>query len=197
MEQRITAQQLAELIMTLPPDRLAAVYEFVLSIKQDLLTPELEDSGAGKRAEEMRAVEEQPDREYQALSDQSRAVVRDAGAEYRRERTHAADATAFAPGSQGTHKPKPISVRALAGYKLWLQYSDGVEGVVDLSHLVGKGVFSFWNDVAAFQKVHIGDHGEIVWNDEVDLCPDSMYLRITGLKPEELFPNLRAEPVYA
>jgi hypothetical protein len=78
-----------------------------------------------------------------------------------------------------------------------VRYSDGVEGEANLAHLVGKGVFSLWNDYAAFQKVYIGAHGEIAWSEEIDLCPDSIYMKITGRTPEELFPSLQTEPVYA
>jgi len=87
--------------------------------------------------------------------------------------------------------PKPVEVKALQGYRLWIKYSDGVEGVVDLSELVGKGVFARWENYQDFQKVHIGPGGEIAWDEEVDLCPDALYLKITGKKPEELFPKLR------
>ena len=92
---------------------------------------------------------------------------------------------------------RPVNVRALPGYKLWVKYADGIEGVTDLSYLAGKGVFSLWNDYAAFQKVYIGAHGEIAWSEEIDLCPDSLYMKITGQTPEELFPSLRAESEYA
>ena len=88
---------------------------------------------------------------------------------------------------------KPIEVKALQDYKLWVKYADGAEGEVDLSHLVGKGVFALWNDYAAFEKVYIGSHGEIAWSDEIDICPDKVYGDITGKTPEELFPNLKAE----
>lgn len=92
---------------------------------------------------------------------------------------------------------KPLEVEALSNYKLWVKYSDGVEGEVDLSHLVEKGVFLLWNDYGAFQKVYIGDNGEIAWSDKVDICPDSIYMKITGKTPEELFPNLKKEVFYA
>ena len=36
-------------------------------------------------------------------------------------------------------------VKPLPEYKLQLRYSDGAEGVVDLSHLAGKGVFAAWD----------------------------------------------------
>lgn len=63
-------------------------------------------------------------------------------------------------------------------YKLWLKYSDGCEGVVDLHHLVGQGVFSSWNDAAVFEAVRVSDHGAPEWPGEVDLCPDALYLKL-------------------
>lgn len=92
---------------------------------------------------------------------------------------------------------KPVKVKALGEYKIWLEYADGVKGEVDLSHLAGKGIFSLWNDYTIFENVSIGESGEIAWNDEVDLCPDALYMKITGKAPEELFPNLKIENVYA
>lgn len=85
---------------------------------------------------------------------------------------------------------KPIAIKALSDYKIWVRFADGVEGEVDLSHLAGRGVFSLWRDYTAFRNVHIGPGGEIAWSDEVDLCPDSIYLKLTGKTPEEVFPNL-------
>jgi hypothetical protein len=92
---------------------------------------------------------------------------------------------------------KPVKVKALEGYKLWIEYADGVKGEVNLSYLAGKGVFSLWNDYNAFQKVYIGESGEIAWSETVDLCPDALYLKITGKTPEEVFPKLKAEKMYA
>jgi uncharacterized protein DUF2442 len=92
---------------------------------------------------------------------------------------------------------KPIEVRALPDYRIWIRFSDGAEGQVDLSHLAGRGVFSLWNDPAAFQKVYLGPGGEIAWSDEVELCPDSIYMKLTGRTPEEVFPNLARTEVGA
>lgn len=91
----------------------------------------------------------------------------------------------------------PIQVKALPGYRLWIKYADGTEGQIDLSHLVGKGVFALWEDKDTFERVYIGSEGQIAWSDEIDICPDSAYMAITGKKPEELFPNLTAESVHA
>lgn len=88
-------------------------------------------------------------------------------------------------------------VTALGGYRLELVFDDGVRGTVDLSALVGKGVFSLWRDAAAFQRVRIGTSGELVWDDQVDLCPDALYLKATGKTPEDIFPALRRERAHA
>ena len=88
---------------------------------------------------------------------------------------------------------QPISVKVLDHYRLWIRYSDGIEGEVDLSHLVGKGIFSRWEDYQEFGKVHIGEGGAISWDEDIDLCPDAVYLQITGRSPEDVFPNLKTE----
>lgn len=85
---------------------------------------------------------------------------------------------------------KPVEVRPLAGYRLYLRYADGVEGEVDVSSLVGQGVFALWNDVRQFEKVSIGPGGEIRWTEQIDLCPDALYLEITGKSPEDAFPKV-------
>jgi hypothetical protein len=85
--------------------------------------------------------------------------------------------------------PMAIEAKALDHYQLWVKFSDGVEGVLDLSHLVGQGVFAAWKDYEAFRKVHVGPSGELAWDDQIDLCPDAVYLKITGKKPEEIFPT--------
>lgn len=91
----------------------------------------------------------------------------------------------------------PTLVRALPNYRLYLEFSDGVRGEVDLSDLAREKVFERWRDWSFFEKVHIGGHREIKWDDEIELCPDSLYLKLTGKTPEELFPKLRHERPHA
>jgi len=88
--------------------------------------------------------------------------------------------------------PKPVAVKALADYQVWLRYDDGAEGTVDLSDLAGRGVFKAWGDPAFFRAVRLGSHGAIEWDLEIDLCPDALYMRLTGKSPEEVFPALRS-----
>lgn len=92
---------------------------------------------------------------------------------------------------------EPVDVKALSGHRLRLRYSDGTEGEVDLSHLAGRGVFGIWDQPGVFESVAIGPDRSIRWSEEVELCPDSLYLQLTGKAPEELFPALRASGVGA
>ena len=93
--------------------------------------------------------------------------------------------------------PVATAAKALENYRLWVQFSDGVEGIVDLAGFVGQGVFALWNDYREFEKVSVGPGGEIAWGDEIDMCPDAIYLQVTGQKPEELFPRLQETVQYA
>ena len=86
---------------------------------------------------------------------------------------------------------KPVEVKPLPGHKIWLKYADGIEGEVDLSGLVGKGVFRLWDNPNAFENVSIGKSGEIRWGEEVDLCSDALYMQLTGKSPEDVFPDLK------
>lgn len=87
---------------------------------------------------------------------------------------------------------KLLRVTPQAGYKLHLEYDDGTVGDVDVSDLIGKGVFKALSDTAVFESVTVGEHGEVLWTDDLELCPDSLYLQMTGKAVEDLFPNLRA-----
>jgi hypothetical protein len=40
--------------------------------------------------------------------------------------------------------------------------------------------------------VRIAEGGAIAWGEQIDLCPDAMYLRLTGKEPEDVFPGLVA-----
>ena len=92
---------------------------------------------------------------------------------------------------------KVTHVQALEDYKLDVTFADGTEGTVDLSELAGKGVFQLWDDYEKFRQVRIGETGELIWADQVDICPDSLYLRVTGEKPEDIFPGLKRDSVHA
>ena len=75
-------------------------------------------------------------------------------------------------------------VEARDGYRIWLRYSDGAAGEVDLSDLAGRGVFKVWLDRTFLEGVHVSGHGSIVWSDDVELCEDALYMALTGQSAE-------------
>jgi len=87
---------------------------------------------------------------------------------------------------------RPTRVEPRDGYRIWLRYSDGAAGEIDLSYLAGRGVFRVWDETGRFETVHIGPAGSIAWDDDVELCPDALYMRLTGKSLEELAPAHRA-----
>ena len=87
---------------------------------------------------------------------------------------------------------RPIEVKPLPNFRIWLRYDDGIQGEVDLSDLAGHGVFKAWNDLVVFGSVRLGSHGAIEWESDIDICPDAMYLRLTGKSPEDIFPGLKS-----
>ena len=79
------------------------------------------------------------------------------------------------------------AVKCMEGFRLWLRFSDGTEGVADLSDLAGRGVFSAWNKPGVFAQAAVTEFGAVAWGDAIDLCPDALYLRVTG-KTADLIP---------
>lgn len=92
---------------------------------------------------------------------------------------------------------KPLTVRAESDYRLYIEFSDGAEGKIDLSDLVGQGVFEAWRDAEFFRKVRLGPGRRIRWGKDIELCPDALYMRLTGKSPDEVFPSLRRQPSHA
>ena len=81
---------------------------------------------------------------------------------------------------------EPVEVEARQGYRVWLRYSDGAAGEIDLSDLAGRGVFEAWNESGSFERVHIASHRAIAWDDDLELCPDALYMELTGKSFDEL-----------
>ena len=93
--------------------------------------------------------------------------------------------------------PRLTHVEPRDNHRIYVEYDDGECGEVDYSHKVGRGVFKVWDKPGVFEQVYITEYGAIGWSDELDLCPDAVYFRLTGKTPEEMMPGLRAQPVDA
>jgi len=73
------------------------------------------------------------------------------------------------------------SVQVEPEYTLWLTFTDGSSGRVNLSHLLGKGVFAAWRDPAFFAKASVDPKTRAVsWPGGIDLDPDVLHAKATG-----------------
>jgi hypothetical protein len=68
-------------------------------------------------------------------------------------------------------------MRLLEGHSVQLVFSDGTEGIADLSDLVGSGpVFEPLTDPEFFRKVRLNaELGTIEWPNGADVAPEALY----------------------
>ena len=92
---------------------------------------------------------------------------------------------------------RPIKVEPRDNYKIWLCYNDQGEGIVDLAHLIDRGVFKALKNRDFFKSVRITNAGSVAWGDVIELCPDALYLKITDKKRKEVLPGLKSLPTDA
>ena len=48
-----------------------------------------------------------------------------------------------------------------------------------------------------FAQVRLSEAGAVEWPGEIDLCPDALYLELTGKPAEAVFPARRRVPTHA
>jgi len=68
------------------------------------------------------------------------------------------------------------SVTIMNDFKLLLEFNTEEKRVFDVKPLLDKPVFQPLKDKELFEKVHIIYDYTIAWNDEIDMCPDSLYI---------------------
>ncbi len=65
--------------------------------------------------------------------------------------------------------------RALPGYRLSVEFDDGVGGEVDLSERLFGPVFEPLEDVDFFARVEVDEFGAVSWPNGADIAPDALY----------------------
>ena len=69
--------------------------------------------------------------------------------------------------------PRIIDAHYVTGFKIWIRFSDGVEGDVDLSRELTGPIFEPLRDVEEFKRFSL--HPELrtlVWPNGADLAPE-------------------------
>lgn len=69
-----------------------------------------------------------------------------------------------------------VDARYEAEHKVWLRFSDGLEGTVDLASELHGEVFEPLRDVAAFRQLRLDpDTHTIAWPNGADFAPEHLY----------------------
>jgi Domain of unknown function (DUF4160)/Protein of unknown function (DUF2442) len=94
--------------------------------------------------------------------------------------------------------PEVTAVRHVKEHVLWLRFSDGIEGEVDLSDGLRGPIFEPLRDPARFAEV-AAEHGTIAWPNGADWAAETLYDRLRaaiGLDTPSFGDARRDEPAY-
>jgi hypothetical protein len=70
------------------------------------------------------------------------------------------------------------SVRALPTYRLEIEFSDGVHGILDYEDRLFGPMMEPLRNPARFAEVGLDEFGVICWPNGADLAPDAIYDRL-------------------
>jgi hypothetical protein len=71
--------------------------------------------------------------------------------------------------------PRIATVKAADDYKLVLTFTNAEQKVFDMKPYLNNGVFKALQDETLFKKAYV-NWGTVVWNDDLDMSPDTLYL---------------------
>jgi hypothetical protein len=78
--------------------------------------------------------------------------------------------------------PRIVAVRYVADYRIWIRFSDGIEGDVNLDADLSGPVFEPLRDVTAFRRLNLDpDLRTVVWPTGADLAPEFLRSRLEAI----------------
>lgn len=82
--------------------------------------------------------------------------------------------------------PRVVECRHVSGHSLWLRFSDGAEGTIELSTELYGEVFEPLKDIAYFSscKVH-PELRTVVWPNGADFAPEFLHAAVIKAKHAE------------
>jgi hypothetical protein len=79
--------------------------------------------------------------------------------------------------------PRLVEARHLGGYRVWLRFKDGLEGVLDLEAELWGQVFEPLKDVAEFAKLRADPElHTLVWPNGADFAPEWLYEQVKATR---------------
>jgi hypothetical protein len=71
--------------------------------------------------------------------------------------------------------PKVVQAQTLANHELAVTFADGQKRKFSMLPYLQYPAFAALKDVALFKRARVA-HGTVVWNDEIDISPDTLYI---------------------
>ncbi len=72
--------------------------------------------------------------------------------------------------------PDVVKVAATPDFSLLAEFETGEHRRFDMKPYLDYPAFAALKDLGMFMRARV-EHGTVVWNDEIDLSPDTLYLR--------------------
>ncbi len=72
--------------------------------------------------------------------------------------------------------PRVIAVDVLNDHQLMVTFDNQEKRIFNVSDYLDYPVFKVFCNPSYFKSVQVG-HGTLVWPNEVDFCPDTVYLK--------------------
>ncbi|MBE9175105.1 DUF2442 domain-containing protein [Synechocystis salina LEGE 06155] len=89
--------------------------------------------------------------------------------------------------------PDVVQVRALLDYKLQIQFANGELKIFDMKPYLAYPAFSDLCHDNLFLSARV-DNGTVAWTDEIDISPDTLYLKGKPLS-SQVYCNLNSDRV--
>lgn len=77
-----------------------------------------------------------------------------------------------------TTLPRPTAVAAAGDYTLKITFNNGETRLFNVTPYLAYPAFEALNAIGVFMQARVA-HNTVVWNDEVDIAPESLYLEST------------------
>lgn len=81
--------------------------------------------------------------------------------------------------------PDVVKVKAYQETKLEVEFTNGAIRLFDVKPLLQYPAFSKLRDITLFTKAQV-QNGTVAWNEEIDISPDTLYLRGEVLNHNEV-----------
>ena len=77
--------------------------------------------------------------------------------------------------------PRVVRVKPLKNYLIEIEFSSSESKIFDVKPYLHYPIYEELNNLELFAKAKVS-LGTVVWNDDIDFCPDTLYLESEKLE---------------